>query len=115
MDGSKNEQGPQGSQDEVKAYVDARLSDLKAHMPETYRSIQAKAAVIGKPAYNFVRRGIAGQPNMFYAVERGMVMGTPFDLPGVSEELARFILQFGCTFLIMWAPGAQQEAPDGAN
>lgn len=113
MDGSNQQQGPQV--DDRKGYVDAQLAVLKQHMPDTYREIQAKAAAIGKPAYNFVRRGIAGQPNMFYAMERGVVMGTPFDLPGVSEEIARLIVQFGCTFLIMWAPEAQQGGNDGAR
>lgn len=81
---------------------------IKDHMPETYKAITDKAGRIGKEAYRFVRQGLSGQPNKFYAVERGYVAGTPFNLPGVSEELARVILQFGCNSLIMWAPEAQQ-------
>lgn len=86
--------------------VQARLEEIKRHMPETYRAIQDKAADIGNQAYAFVRQGVAGQANRFYAVEAGRVVGTPFDLPGVPDEVARILVQFGCTFLIMWAPEA---------
>lgn len=95
--------------------VQARLNEIKAHMPQTYKAIQAKAAEPGSRAYRLVREGVQGTPNSFYAIERGWVQGTPFNLPGVSDELARVILQFGCTFLIMWAPSAQKGAADGAN
>jgi hypothetical protein len=86
---------------------------IKDHMPETYKAIVEKAGLIGNDAYRFVRAGLAGKPNKFYAVERGRVAGTPFDLPGVSDEVARIMVQFGCTFLIMWAPEAQQVAAHG--
>lgn len=91
---------------------------IKDHMPETYKAIVEKAGKIGNEAYRFVREGLKGQPNRFYAMERGWVVGTPFDVPGVNDELARVILQFGCTFMIMWAPEAQQleqGAADGTH
>lgn len=87
--------------------IDAKLDQIKQHMPATYAAIKDKAAVIGRDAYRFVRSGVAGQPNRFYAVEAGRVVGTPFDLPGVSDEVARIVVQFGVSFLIMWAPEAQ--------
>lgn len=91
------------------AQVEAQLKVIKDHMPETYKAITEKAGQIGRAAFGFVRHGVAGQANKFYAVERGRVVGTPFDLPGVADEVARVIVQFGCTFLIMWAPEAQQQ------
>jgi hypothetical protein len=87
--------------------VDARLDEIKRHMPMTYAAIQEKAVGIGPGAYRFVRQGVSGHPNRFYAVEAGRVVGTPFDLPGVSDEVARIVVQFGVSFLIMWAPEAQ--------
>lgn len=90
------------------AEIEARLAEIKGHMPETYKAITEKAAQIGRSAYAFVRQGVGGQPNKFYALERGRVVGTPFDLPGVADEVARVIVQFGVTFMIMWAPEAQQ-------
>lgn len=90
------------------AAIDAKLDELKRHMPMTYAAIKEKADMIGREAFRFVRQGVGGQPNRFYAVEAGRVMGTPFDLPGVSDEVARIMVQFGVSFLIMWAPEAQQ-------
>lgn len=95
--------------------VERRVAEIKAHMPRTYQAIQAKAAEIGRDAYAHVRHGLAGAPNRFYAIEAGRVMGTPFDLPNVAPELARLIVQFGCEFLIMWAPAAQKGGPDGTH
>jgi hypothetical protein len=96
------------SQTRSSAQVDAQLDVIKRQMPETYTAINAKASEIGREAFRFVRQGVGGQPNRFYAVEAGQVVGTPFDLPGVSDEIARLTVQFGISFLIMWAPEAQQ-------
>lgn len=95
--------------------VKARTDEIRANMPETYRAIRAKAEVIGNQAYELVRAGIRGKPNSFFAIERGWVVGTPFDLPGVDAELARVIVQFGCTYLIMWSPEASKGGNDGAH
>jgi hypothetical protein len=91
------------------ADVSAQIELIKARMPQTYAAIKGKAESIGNDAYRFVRAGLRGEPNCFYAIEAGHVMGTPFDLPDVHAELARVIVQFGCRFLIMWAPEAQQQ------
>lgn len=96
------------SQQRSPQQVDAELDVIKRHMPETYKAIQVKAGEIGREAFRFVRQGVAGQPSRFYAIEAGRVMGTPFDLPGVSDEIARLTVQFGISFLIMWGPEAQQ-------
>lgn len=106
MDGSAVK-GPQ--------QVEHQVAEIKAYMPETYKAIQAKAELIGRDAYAHVRQGLAGKPNRFYAIEAGRVVGTPFDLPGVADELARVIVQFGVSFLIMWAPEAQKGGADGAH
>jgi hypothetical protein len=86
--------------------VEAVKRTIKADMPETYAAIQARAADsdIGRQAFALVTRGIKGEPNCFYAVERGHVVGTPFDIPDVTGELASLIVRFGCSFLIMWQP-----------
>ena len=92
--------------------VQAQLAEIKAHMPQTYRAIQEKAAS-GARAFRYVRSGLRGEPNQFYAIEGGRVVGTPFNLANVHEELTRFIAQWGCTFLIMWSPEAQKDVTDG--
>lgn len=80
------------------AEIEAQIADIKVHMPETYKTIQAKAAEIGKQAYALVRAGLRGEPNRFWAMERGRVMGTPFNLMGMQEEVAVAMVRFGCTY-----------------
>ncbi len=91
--------------------VEQEIAAIKAHMPETYKAILAKAAEIGKPAYALVRRGLRGEVNCFYAMEHGRVVGAPFEMPNVTAEIAMGIVQFGCTFLAMW--GAPPPATEG--
>jgi predicted metal-dependent phosphoesterase TrpH len=81
---------------------------IKDHMPETYKAIQEKAGKIGNLAYKLVRSSLKGEPNQFYAIERGHVAGTPFDMGNVPDEIARLALQFGISYLIMWGPEAQR-------
>ena len=95
--------------------VQARVQLIKAQMPDTYEAIKDKASDIGNDAYSLVRRGLRGEANCFYAMERGHVVGTPFNLPNVQDDVARLVLQFGCTFMVMWAPEACKGAADGAH
>ncbi|MBY0455245.1 MAG: hypothetical protein K2Q11_10255 [Burkholderiaceae bacterium] len=59
--------------------VEAKIAQIKVHMPNTYASIQEKARHIGGQAYELVRRGLRGERNCFYAIEGGRVVGTTFD------------------------------------
>lgn len=90
--------------------VEGQIAVIKASMPQTYQGIRDKAKVIGNEAFALVRRSLKGEPNCFYAIEAGWVMGAPFNLVGVDAELARYMCEFGCRYLIMWAPGAQPKA-----
>jgi hypothetical protein len=83
--------------------VDQQTASIKANMPETYKSIQAKAAEIGKPAFALVRRGLRGEANCFYAFERGHVVGTPFALADVTREVAYHMVAFGTSSVCIWA------------
>lgn len=112
MDGPRKTQQQWQSAD---ATVEERVQGIKQHMPETYKAIQAKAEEIGREAYAFVRRGVAGQPNMFYAVERGFVVGTPFTLADLNAEVAKNMVMFGVKFLIMWGLPASGEVSHGAH
>ena len=120
MDTSKaSSEATTADREVLKQQIDARVAEIKRHMPMTYKAIQDKAAEIGNKAYNLVRRGIAGQANTFYAVEAGRSVGTPFVGVKGADELAEYIRQFGCVFLILWAAEAQQgaakEAADGTH
>jgi hypothetical protein len=92
--------------------VEAQIAEIKANMPEVYKSIQAKASDIGKPAYALVRRGLRGEANCFYAFERGRVVGTPFNQGDIMAETAKYMVQFGCTFIVIWS---NEGVIDGAN
>lgn len=87
--------------------VEQQIADIKAHMPEVYKDIQAKAAVMGKPAYALVRRGLRGVPNCFYAFEKGRVVGTPFNVTDIMADVAVNMVQFGLECAVVWPIGGQ--------
>ena len=97
--------------------VEAIKRTIKAHMPETYKAILQRSADtdLGRDAFALVTRGLRGEPNCFYALERGHVVGTPFNLPNVTPELASVIVRFGCSFLVMWAPDTYKEPAHGPH
>ncbi len=76
------------------------LATIKAHMPQTYAAIQRQAQARGNAVFALVRRGCGGQPDCFYAVEAGHVVGTPF-AQAVDPALASLIVQFGIGFLVL--------------
>ena len=92
--------------------VEQQIADIKAYMPETYKDIQAKAQARGNSAFAMVRRGLAGQPNSFYAMEGGRVVGTPFAKSDLTSEIAMGIVQFGVGFLALWG---EVQAPAQAS
>jgi hypothetical protein len=96
------------------ADIEARVREIKAHMPQTYRSIQAKAQEIGLEAYAMVRRAIGGQANLFYAVECGRVVGTPFNLRDITADVAYAMVMFNTRSVILWGDAPKRGAPHGA-
>lgn len=90
--------------------VEQRIGEIKAHMPATYLSIQERAKVIGNQAFSLVRRGLAGQPNCFWAMEHGRVMGTPFAVGHpINADVALAMVQFGCSVAVVWAEGSVKD------
>ena len=79
----------------AKIDVAAEIQVIKQHMPDTYKSIQAKAAEIGNDAYVLVRRGLRGEPNCFWAMERGHIKGTLFNLPDTQRDVAWAMVCWG--------------------
>lgn len=80
------------------------LHTIKAHMPQTYAEIQRQAGARGNEVYRLVRQGCAGEPDRFYAVEAGHVVGTPFAQELVDPLLAQQIVQFGISYFFMIQP-----------
>ena len=98
----------------AKVDVAAKIDEIKRFMPETYKSILAKAQEMGNDAYVLVRRGLRGEPNCFWAMEGGRVMGAPFNLPNIMQDTAWAMVSFGCAYVCIFAL-AQQEATHGTN
>lgn len=99
---------------EKPADVSAQLDLIRERMPLVYGAIKERAAAIGNLAYTLVRRGLRGEPNCFYAFERGHVVGTPFRHGAITAEAAALMVNFGCAFFCMWQePPAAKEASDG--
>lgn len=90
------------NQGQQKADVTPMIEIIKRQMPETYKYIQAKAEEIGNVAYELVRRGLRGEANCFYAVEAGRVVGTPFSVGPISDELAGYMCKFGVAFMCIF-------------
>lgn len=93
--------------------INRRIAEIKAHMPETYKAIQDRVNGVvvqesggpvetvpayGKAVFALVRRGLRGEPNCFWAMECGRVVGTPFNLPDVMTYTAKSMVEFGCTY-----------------
>jgi hypothetical protein len=82
---------------------------LRSEMPHTAKWIDAKRAEYGK-AYvdNVVRRAIGkdgakGEPGLFYALENGHVLGTPFTIPEV-DVWQRYAVVNGAKFAAFICP-----------
>lgn len=87
----------------AKIDVTDKVNDIKRLMPETYKTIQAKAAVMGNLAYELVRRGLRGEANCFYAFEAGRVVGTPFTVTDIQAEVAKYMVTWGCACACIFA------------
>lgn len=85
-----------------KEEIDRKIGEIKVHMPNVYASIQAKAREIDRRAYQLVRQGLRGEPNRFYAFERGRVVGTPFRNYPIAADVAAVMVQFECAHVCIW-------------
>lgn len=97
----------------AKIDVSGKIDEIKRYMPETYKSIQAKAEKIGNLAYELVRRGLRGEVNCFYAFEQARVVGTPFAMADITSDIALLMVEFGCAHVCMF--GVAKGAADGAH
>jgi hypothetical protein len=75
--------------------VEALLLKIKTDMPLTYKEIQEKAKVVGNEVYAWVRQGLRGGDNSFWATEAGHQVGTPFSRTGVMAEYRRWVRLYG--------------------
>lgn len=88
--------------------VEAGLQTIKAHMPKTYARIQELAAQDGGLTFKLVRRGLRGEPNVFWASEAGYVMGTAYSYELIRADVALCITQLGSShWVIVGCPSGE--------
>ena len=88
---------------ESAADVSGLIDTIKRNMPETYSLIKLKAEAVGNDAYADVRAGLRGEANRFYAFEAGHIVGTRFDCPEITRDIAAFMVQFGVRACVLWS------------
>lgn len=98
--------------------VGEKIQTIKTMMPQTYRSILARSLNPSSKAHAAVRRALRGEPNLFYAIEAGYVVGTPFDHGYVGkplqDQVAATMVNFGCAHVCIWGE-AIEKAQHGSN
>lgn len=105
---SRTHQTQQGAAGLSIAEEERFLQLIKTSMPDTYDQIQRKATEQGKRVFGFVRRGLRGEANCFWAMERGHVVGTPFAATHkVAATVAQSLVQFGCAHVCILAEEPQ--------
>ena len=101
---SRTHQTLQGAAGLSIAKENGLLQLIKTSMPDTYDQIQRKATAQGNDVYGLVRRGLRGEANCFWAMERGHVVGTPFAATHkVAATVAQSLVQFGCAHVCILA------------
>lgn len=91
------------SQKPTKVDVTDKITLIKTRMPETYKAIQRRAETTAG-TFEMVRRGLRGEANCFLASEGGWVMGTPFNVPGITADIALAIVEWGCGLWVVFGP-----------
>lgn len=73
--------------------------DLRKDMPETAAWVDQRRAAWGKQFVNdCIRRALGGEAGLFYALEGGHVLGTPFPPDHPVAELQGQAVLLGTTF-----------------
>lgn len=102
------------TQTTAKRNVDAEIAVIKSKMPGVYQSIKDQAAK-GQGVFEVVRRGLRGEPNCFYAIEGGHVMGTPFKDTTIMDDMAALMVRYGKASVCIFAPSVYQGSANGTN
>lgn len=78
--------------------VEEKVELIKKSMPKTYKTIQQWAEEMGDrqgTVFARIRRGLAGKPNCFWAMEAGHVVGTPFQNHPVAQDVTYGVFVWG--------------------
>lgn len=87
--------------------------DLRQDMPETAKWVNTKRTEYGADFVNgCIRRAMLGEPGLFYALERGHVLGTPWPATHPIAASQNYALLMGCGFAGFIA--TPEDVADGA-
>jgi hypothetical protein len=85
------------------------MADLKQAMPKVAEIVKGMRAQFGKAWVDqCINKAVAGEPDMFYAMERGHIVGTPFTLDLALAEQMRVCFMVG-------GAGAVIRQPEGVG
>jgi hypothetical protein len=77
----------------------AQRPDMRLSMPNTARFVEARRVEFGAAHVNdCIRRAIAGEAGLFYAIESGHVLGTPFPVTSSMADWQRWAIVAGMKF-----------------
>lgn len=90
--------------------------DMRSQMPKTAQWVDAKRKEFGADHVNAcIKRALKGEPGVFYAMESGHVLGTPFPADAPEAKWQTFAVATGCGFAAFLCPPASKELTHGAN
>lgn len=95
--------------------VQQHIAEIRTHMPDTYDMIQREAQARGRMVFGLVRAGLRGEPNRFFAMERGWVKGTPFSMPEIAADVAQGMVSYGSAHVCILGWPTQEGGGDGAH
>lgn len=79
-------------------HIKADQQTIKAKMPQTYKYIQDTVQRCGGDVFKNVNRGLAGEPNRFYAFENEILIGTPFNQTDVMQMIIDQMMRNGAKY-----------------
>lgn len=94
----------------------AQKMDLRLQMPETAAWVEARRHEWGADHVNgCIRRALKGEPGLFYAMEAGHVLGTPFPATHPISEWQSHALVTGTQFAAFMATPSDIGGTHGAH
>jgi hypothetical protein len=87
----------------------AERAEMRASMPRLAQWVDERRAEWGRAhVADCIRRSMAGEPGLFYGIEAGRVLGTPFPLDSAMADPQRLAIVAGLKFAAFMAMPAGQ-------
>lgn len=90
-----------------------RQMNLRLEMPRVSEFVDQRRVIDGAEWVNAcIKRAMKGEPNLFYAIEGGHVLGSPFTADKYVKEVLELAVYLGTGYVVVMAP---KKAPDAAH